>query len=120
MSKTTARHALPYAENADVPDIGYWTKQLADAADAVIPRVQAGVTDVPLAAQSWASVPVTFPKPYPPGTVPVVTATAPASVTPYIACVYNITNTGFTLAAGNRDSTSVTLTLSCQWTAVAL
>ena len=116
---------LPSPVAADPPDVPGDIKALADRLDAILnrylQRVQHGAAGVPIVAgQSWASINITFPHPF--TGVPGVTASAFADSAykgPFIASVYNITATGFTLAAGFRDWQAIgPRTAQVSWIAV--
>ena len=107
---------LPSPKPLDPPDVPGDVKALADAIDTA---VQGGTVGVPVSGLTWASIPVTFPKAF--GGTPAVTATPFADATiggPQVCAVYNITPTGFTLAAGSRDVAVITRTITCQWIAI--
>lgn len=129
MAGTTPNRSYPYPEPADTPDGAAQIQSLADAVDTDVSKlnidndgyVQGAYKTVALSNVTWAAESVTFPQPYKAGNVPAVVATAFADGDlggPFVASVYNITETGFQLAAGTRDSSTVTRTVQCWWMAV--
>jgi hypothetical protein len=82
------------------------------------PVVLTGVTTHTLSAASWGSRSVSFPQPFAASSTPVVVASVEFSGGPKVCGVYNITNTGFTVGVGDRDSTPISGTYTIQWVAI--
>jgi hypothetical protein len=128
MASTTPGWAIRYPNLGDPTRVAGAMADMASDVDADLTTInnsrisgdkaqylQGKHDSVPVTAARWASKTVTFTTPY--TAIPNVVASAEFSGVPYIAGVYNITTTGFTLAVGHADATTSTNTINVEWIA---